>query len=97
MSRNLDADFDYSDDVEIEVDEYADEVSVEDYKSLGIDPFRPTVAKPGSEDKVIMLSARYAAGVPLWNNDDCYDHGPSGSSEFDDMFADDDIEEDEEI
>jgi len=22
------------------------------------------------------LAARYAAGLPLWHNDDCYDHGP---------------------
>jgi len=36
----------------------------------------PTEAKPGSEDKVKMLSARYAAGVPLWHDSDCYDHGP---------------------
>ena len=36
----------------------------------------PTEAKPGSEDKVKMLSARYAAGVPLWHDEDCYDHGP---------------------
>jgi hypothetical protein len=23
-----------------------------------------------------MLSARYAAGLPLWHDRDCYDHGP---------------------
>ncbi|MBA4030082.1 MAG: hypothetical protein C0478_04200 [Planctomyces sp.] len=48
-----------------------------DFESLGIDPARPTTAKPGSEDKVLMLAARYSAGVPLWNNEDCYDHGPA--------------------
>ena len=32
--------------------------------------------RPGSEEKVTMLAARYAAGLPLWHNDDCYDHGP---------------------
>ena len=45
-------------------------------RSLGVDPSTPTAAKPGSEEKVMMLAARYAAGLPLWNNDDCYDHGP---------------------
>ncbi len=24
----------------------------------------------------MMLAARYAAGLPLWHHDDCYDHGP---------------------
>lgn len=43
----------------------------------GMDPMIPTAAKPGSEDKVKMLAARYAAGVPLWHDEDCYDHGPS--------------------
>ncbi len=48
----------------------------EELKSLGVDPSAPTAAKPGSEEKVMMLAARYAAGLPLWHNDDCYDHGP---------------------
>ena len=47
-----------------------------DFESLGIDPGEPTVAKPGSEEKVLMLAARYAAGVPLWHENDCYDHSP---------------------
>lgn len=47
-----------------------------DFDALGIDPVSPTGAKPGSEQKVLMLAARYAAGVPLWHNEDCYDHGP---------------------
>jgi hypothetical protein len=25
----------------------------------------------------MMLSARYAAGMPLWHDGDCYDHGPN--------------------
>ncbi len=45
----------------------------------GMDPLTPTGAKPGSEDKVKMLAARYAAGVPLWHDEDCYDHGPAHS------------------
>lgn len=44
---------------------------------LGNDPNEPTGAKPGSEEKVDMLAARYALGVPLWNNDDRIDHTPS--------------------
>jgi len=47
-----------------------------DFDSMGIDPGGPTVAKPGSEEKVLMLAARYAAGVPLWHENDCYDHSP---------------------
>ena len=47
-----------------------------DFDQLGIDPGAPTVAKPGSEEKVLMLAARYAAGVPLWHENDCYDHSP---------------------
>jgi hypothetical protein len=42
-----------------------------------LNPLTPTGAKPGSEDKVRMLAARYAAGVPLWHDEDCYDHGPA--------------------
>ena len=55
-----------------------DEATFEDidFESLGIDPGAPTVAKPGSEEKVLMLAARYAAGVPLWHEKDCYDHSP---------------------
>lgn len=47
-----------------------------DFEALGIDPKEPTVAKPGSEEKVLILAARYAAGVPLWHDSDCYEHGP---------------------
>jgi hypothetical protein len=47
-----------------------------EFRARGIDPLRPTNAKPGSEAKVLMLAARYAAGLPLWHDRDCYDHGP---------------------
>ena len=50
-----------------------------DFDSLGIDPGEPTTAKPGTEEKVLMVAARYAAGVPLWHDEDCYDHGPGQS------------------
>ena len=55
---------------------YGEAYEVADFLSLGINPVGPTLAKPGSDQKVIMLAARYAAGVPLWHNSDCYDHGP---------------------
>lgn len=51
----------------------------------------PTEAKPGSEDKVRMLSARYAAGVPLWHESDCYDHGPDTLEQDDFDLEDDDF------
>ena len=47
-----------------------------DFLAMGIDPARPTEAKPGSEDKVLVLAARYAAGLPLWHTDDRCDHAP---------------------
>lgn len=53
-----------------------------DFAALGIDPNSPTEAKPGSEQKVLMLAARYAAGLPLWHGDDRYDHGPGSKANF---------------
>lgn len=52
-----------------------------DLEALGIDPGGPTEAKPGSEEKVCTLAARYAAGLPLWHNGDCVDHGPETAEE----------------
>jgi hypothetical protein len=63
----------------------------EELRSLGVDPGSPTAAKPGSEEKVMMLAARYAAGLPLWHNDDCYDHGPGSVGN---LFVDDELSED---
>lgn len=57
-------------------DQFLDEYEDEDFEELGIRPEDPTRAKPGSEDKVLTLAARYSAGLPLWNPDDCMDHGP---------------------
>jgi hypothetical protein len=48
----------------------------EEFRARGVDPMTPTTAKPGSEAKVLMLAARYAAGLPLWHDNDCYDHAP---------------------
>ena len=66
----------------------------EELRSLGVDPASPTAAKPGSEEKVMMLAARYAAGLPLWHSDDCYDHGPGsvGNLIVDDEISDDSSE-----
>lgn len=52
-----------------------------DFASLGLEPGDPTEAKPGSEEKVVMLAARYNAGLPLWHNEDCVDHGPGGTED----------------
>lgn len=71
--------FEYSeDDYGTDYDSDREGLSFEDidFAALGIDPTKPTAAKPGSEEKVMMLAARYAAGVPLWHDRDCYDHGP---------------------
>jgi hypothetical protein len=59
--------------------EFSDKFEEIDFEALGIDPSGPTAAKPGTEEKVLMLAARYAAGVPLWHGSDCYDHGPGQS------------------
>lgn len=80
-----DSELDYSlgapraEDEESEYDEDTFDFEDIDFEALGIDPGAPTEAKPGSEEKVLMLAARYAAGVPLWHDSDCYDHGPGES------------------
>lgn len=87
MSFDYDVDEMESEELEYEAvesgTEYGSEFSVDfeeiDFDSLGIDPGEPTTAKPGTEEKVLMLAARYAAGVPLWHDEDCYDHGPGQS------------------
>lgn len=57
------------------VEESSDDFGEIDYEELGIDPSQPTIARPGTEEKVLVLSARYAAGVPLWHPHDCIDDG----------------------
>lgn len=66
----------YSDELELNDDIEEEELEDFDFESLGLDPLDPTEAKPGSNEKVLMLAARYAAGLPLWHDSDCYDHGP---------------------
>lgn len=63
----------YEDDVVGEAGYYTEAI----FRERGVDPISPTAAKPGSEAKVLMLAARYAAGLPLWHDRDCYDHGPN--------------------
>jgi len=63
-------------DLEYNLDDNGATFDIEDFKAMGINPTRSTKAKPGTEEKVLMLSARYAAGLPLWHDRDCYDHGP---------------------
>ena len=77
---DVDPDLDLAIGTELSLDEAEGEFELEDFASLGIDPLTPTGAKPGSEEKVRVLAARYAAGVPLWHDSDCYDHGPVDAS-----------------
>lgn len=63
-----------------EPDPLAEREGYEPWDLSGYDPLVPTSAKPGSEDKVKMLSARYAAGMPLWDPSDRYDHGPDDAA-----------------
>ena len=91
---NFNFDFEVDPDLDVAVgtelhfeDSAAAELHFDNY--LDLNPLTPTVAKPGSEEKVRMLAARYAAGVSLWHNEDCYDHGPpveamSSEPQFDD-------------
>ena len=46
-----------------------------------LDPETPTVAAPGSMEKVMMLQARYAAGVPLWDERDSYEHSKAAATQ----------------
>ncbi len=59
----LDEDFGYSDEGKFIGKEI-------DFEPFGIDPRKRTLAGPGSEEKVLVLAARYQAGVPFWNEED---------------------------
>lgn len=50
-------------------------LSLDQLGQLGIDPAQSTIAKPGSEGKILILMSRYMAGLPLWNEKDVQDHG----------------------
>lgn len=92
-SFDVNPDLDLAIGTEISLEEAEGEFEMEDFDALGVDPLDSTGAKPGSEEKVRMLAARYAAGVPLWHDGDCYDHGPTDSLMTEsDEFADDELE-----
>ena len=59
---------------------YDENIENFDYEALGIDPKAPTLARPGSQEKVDVLRARYEAGLPLWHNSDRYDHAQGHST-----------------
>ena len=91
MSYPLEADSDLDDDAGLHEDgflvdessDFSDEYEDVNFEAIGVHPSEPTKAKPGSEEKVLMLAARYAAGMPLWHNDDCTDHGPARDQRID--------------
>lgn len=95
FSFEVDPDLDLAVGSELSFEVGNNEFDGEELVLIGVDPLVPTEAKPGSEEKVKMLAARYAAGIPLWHDSDCYDHGPPaaeflGNSEFE-------VEEEEEV
>lgn len=65
-----------ADNFDYDLDDTGATFDIEEFKAMGINPTKSTGARPGTEEKVLMLSARYAAGLPLWHDRDCYDHGP---------------------
>ena len=80
FSFEVNPDLDIAIGTELSFDDMQDSAyPAEEFDFSSFDPMIPTEAKPGSEDKVKMLAARYAAGVPLWHDEDCYDHGPADS------------------
>ena len=90
FSFEVDPDLDLAIGSELGVEEVDGEFCEEDFESLGVEPIFAAGAKPGSEEKVRMLAARYAAGLPLWHDGDCYDHGPvdlleADQDDFDDL------------
>lgn len=56
---------------------YVPEDRPEPRQFLEIDPHAASQATPGSEEKVATMAARYEAGLPLWNDEDRLEHGPS--------------------
>jgi hypothetical protein len=71
-----------------EVGDIEEPIRFDDFYALGLDPTKSTRASPGTEEKVLMLSARYAAGLSLWDARDRRDYGPE---ERDLTGADDEI------
>lgn len=100
FSFDVDPELDIAIGTEFSTDEAESFDGTEEFDFTGYDPLTPTEAKPGSEDKVKMLAARYSAGVPLWHDSDCYDHGPGTADALADGALDfeeedvDDLEDD---
>lgn len=95
LSYDVDPDLGLAIGTELSLDEAEGAYEIGDFSAMGIDPLSPTGAKPGSEEKVRVLAARYAAGVPLWNDADNLDHGPVDSPVMSDEFLEEDADEDE--
>ncbi len=78
MATEVDEDIDVNSiaECDYDLDDSGATFDIEEFKAMGVNPSKSTKAKPGTEEKVLMLSARYAAGLPLWHDRDCYDHGP---------------------
>jgi hypothetical protein len=95
FSFEVDPDLDLAVGTELSFEDNAHEFADEVVSLAGVNPKSPTEAKPGSEDKVRMLAARYAAGVPLWHDSDCYDHGPAPAEFPEDSNYDSEEEEEE--
>ncbi len=53
-----------------------------DFAALGIDPSKSSTERPGTEEKLLMLIARYAEGYALWNEHDSIDHSGKGITMF---------------
>ncbi len=73
---DLEPGFEFGSDVSEQTIAAEESLEFEDFEAIGIDPIQATAAKPGSVEKVQMLSARYDLGLPLWHNEDCDEHGP---------------------
>jgi len=68
--------FQFGSDVSEQTIAAEESLEFDDFEALGLNPVGATPAKPGSEEKVLMLSARYDLGLPLWHTEDCDEHGP---------------------
>jgi hypothetical protein len=95
FSFEVDPDLDLAVGTELSFEDPAPEFGDEVVSLASVNPKAPTEAKPGSEDKVRMLAARYAAGIPLWHDSDCYDHGPAPAEFLEDGEFSSEEEEDE--
>jgi hypothetical protein len=97
FSFEVDPDLDLAVGTELSFEGHVHDFGDQSMSLVGVNPKAPTEAKPGSEDKVRMLAARYAAGVPLWHDSDCYDHGPAPAGFLDDGSYDSESEEEDEF